>query len=167
MFKTNEYLKTLGIYGPLKDFCLLNNINNDFDMWNKINNPNLIFELVKIRNIKLNEGKLRLFACDCAEKTSYICPQYKNTIDFSRLYAEQKIAYEELKPYWEKCKSDFIATFDDSARSAIRYCADKDIWTAVIGSVRHSAWASRNCENEWIWQANRFKFYFSNPFKRI
>ena len=120
-----------------------NAITSDSEAWAELHRPDWMLWLVEHRGIKLDESKLRLFVCDCAEDA---LPLYerdypgdarpRQAIETARRYAHSEATREEL------------AAASDAVRDAVRDAA----WDA--------AWAAASAK-----QTDRLRVYFPEPFK--
>ena len=112
-----------------------NGIESDAEAWAKLPRPNGMLWLAKNRGVELDESKLRLFACDCAEQVLPL---------FERDYPEDKrprAAIETARRF-----ANGNATREELAAA----------WDAVWDAARDATWA---------YQADKLRNYFPNPFE--
>ena len=115
--------------------------------------------LVEHRGLKLDESKLRLFACDCAEQVLPLFerdyPEDKRprvAIETARRFANGKATREELDAAWAAALDAAWA----AALAAARAAAWAAAWAAALDAASDAAWA---------YQADKLRSYFPNPFE--
>jgi hypothetical protein len=138
----------------LKDACSegrewvkSNGIESDAEAWAKLQRPDWMLWLAKNRGVKLDESKLRLFACDCAEQVLPL---------FEREYPEDKrprVAIETARRFanGEATQQELAAAWDAAGAAA-----GAAAWAA--------AWATAGATAR-AYQADKLRSYFANPFE--
>jgi hypothetical protein len=99
------------------------------ELWAKLERPDWMLWLTDKAGVKLDETKLRLFACDCAEQSLPIFerdypndPRPRQAIEVARRYANGQATDEE--------------------RAAARDAARAAAWAAARDAARAAAWAA-------------------------
>lgn len=87
-----------------QDWAGASSIQSVEEAWLKLKRADWMLKLAKIQGVKLDQAKLRLFACDCAER---VLPAFerlypddqrpRKAIDTARLYAKGKASQEDLE----------------------------------------------------------------------
>ena len=121
-----EYLDTLkSACAEGRAWVKDNGITSDSEAWAKLQRPDWMLWLAKNRGVKLDESKLRLFGCDCAEQVLPLFerdyPEDKRprmAIEMARRVANGKATREEVDAAWAAA----LAAVSDAARA---YQADK------------------------------------------
>ena len=79
-----EYLDTLkSACAEGRAWVKDNGIESDAEAWAKLERPDWMLWLVEHRGLKLDESKLRLFACDCAEQ---VLPLFERDYQIGRAH---------------------------------------------------------------------------------
>ena len=160
----------------LKDACtegrvwaLKNNIQSDSEAWTRLQRPDWMLWLAENRGVELDESKLRLFACDCAEQA---LPLYerdypddkrpRQAIAVARRFANGEATREELAAAWDAAKAAAWAAAwaaGDAAKAAAWAAGD-----AAKAAARAAAWDAAMAA-AWAYQAAKLREYFPNPFE--
>lgn len=157
-------------------------VTSDQEAWDILQRPDWMFWLTEHRGIKLDEGKLRHYACDCAEQVLEMFSQEyptdkrpRHVIETARRFADGKASREDLGAAWAAASDAAWAAASDAARAAAgdaakdaasdaacaAACAAGDAWAsaAACDVARAAAWAAAR-DAAWAWQADRLRFYF-------
>ncbi len=161
-----ESIKSLDACDEGYAWAETNNIQSDAEAWAKRQRPDWMLWLAKKRGLELDESKLRLFACDCAEQTLPIFerdyPEDKRprqAIETARRFANGEATCEELDAVWAAVWAaawDAGAAAWDAARDAAG--------AAARVAARDAAWVAAG-DAESRWQADRLRERIGNPFE--
>ncbi len=171
-----ESIKSLDACDDGYAWAETNNIQSDAEAWAKLQRPDWMLWLAKKRGLTLDESKLRLFACDCAEQTLPIFerdyPEDKrprHAIETARRFANGEATCEELAAAgaaagaaWDAAGAAAWDAARDAAWDAAWDAALDAAWTAedAAGDAgRAAAWAAES-----RWQADRLREMVGNPF---
>ena len=157
-----NYLSTL------KDACAegrawvkSNGIKSDAEAWAKLQRHDWMLWLAENRGVKLDESKLRLFACDCAEQVLPLFerdyPKDKRprvAIETARRFANGKATQKELAAAgaaaWAAAGAAAGAAAWAAARFAARDAARDAARVAAWAAARDAAWAALKPTVEWL-----------------
>ena len=177
-----QYRKTLkGACSDGLAWARAEGVTSDQEAWARLQRPDWLLWLAVHRGIKLDEGKLRHFSCDCAEQALALVPQPDQrsleAIAVARLFADGKASQEELDAASDAASaaasaasaaaSAASAASDASDASDAAWAASDAAWAAsdaawaAAGAASAAAWAA------WAagaaaraWQADRLRHYF-------
>ena len=144
--------------------------------WAKLQRPDWMLSwLFDNRGMRLDESKLRLFACDCAEQVLPLFerdyPEDKRprmAIEMARRFANGKATREELDAAWAAAMAAAWAAAVDAARGAAvdaaRVAAMAAAWAAAADAAADAAmYAAMDAAR--AYQADKLRSYFPNPFE--
>ena len=148
-----ESIKSLDACDEGYAWAETNNIQSDAEAWAKLQRPDWMLWLAKKRGLELDESKLRLFACDCAEQTLPIFerdyPEDKRprqAIETARRFANGEATCEELDAVWDAAgdaaRAPAWAAAGDAAGAAAWVAARDAAWDAARDAAGDAAWAA-------------------------
>jgi len=157
-----QYRKTLkGACSDGLAWARAEGVTSDQEAWARLQRPDWLLWLAVHRGIKLDEGKLRHFSCDCAEQALALVPQPDQrsleAIAVARLFADGKASQEELDAASDAASAAASAA---SAASDAAWAASDAAWAAA-GAASAAAWAAGAAgAAARAWQADRLRHYF-------
>jgi hypothetical protein len=194
-------------YGWFKD----SGVQSESEAWSKLKRADWMLRLAKLKGVKLDEAKLRLFACDCAERVLPAFerlypddPRPSQAIVTARRFVKGEVAQDALENASVAAgaatgaviladaadgrfgrKSAQAAAGDAAMAAAMAAAGAADItdWAALdaaIAAVNAAAegiasdwdsaigdWNTTSAAKTaaWIYQADKLRTYFPDPFK--
>ena len=163
---SQPYLDTLkNACSEGRDWARGNSIQSDSEAWTRLQRPDWMLWLAENRGVELDESKLRLFACDCAEQA---LPLYerdypddkrpRQAIAVARRFANGEATREELAAAWDAAKAAAWAAAwaaGDAAKAAA--------W-AAWDAAKAAAWAAARAA-ALAYQADKLREYLPDPFE--
>lgn len=162
--------------------------------WKACKNPEWMLWALQNSGIKVNDKKLRLFACTCVRETPLADgrkvwdlltdERSRRAVEVAERFARGEATQEELAAAWAAAKDAAWAAAKgaawDAAWAAVWAAAMDAAWDTVGAAARDAAWAAARdlawdaamdaawaaAWAAWTAQCNLLRKIYGNPFKR-
>lgn len=136
-----EEIENLDQFSDAHAWAKENGIHSASEFWGKSSRPDWMMRIASLKQLKLDETKQRLFACDCAEQ---ILPVFEQAFPQEK---RPRLAIDTARRFalGEATKDELLAaeTAADAAASATGTASGVGAW-AVRNAIGVAAWAAKD-----------------------